>query len=277
MTTELGEFLRSRRGALRPEAVGVVSYGARRVPGLRREELAQLAGVSTAYYTRLEQADHAETTSDQVIEALARALQLTADEANHLRRLARPSSARVAGSTHERARASVVALVRSMSGPAIVLDHSNDMHAWNRLGNLLLAHELPFAAPDDPATRPNFARRFFLGGAGPELFANAEEMADDVVGFLRYSSSLHPEDEQLRALVGELTQRSDDFARIWGEHPVGDCGYGTHHFAHPLVGRFDLDYEVMRPAESSLRVLMYRVDPGSPAADALELLTHACT
>jgi transcriptional regulator with XRE-family HTH domain len=276
MTTELGAFLRSRRAALHPEQVGVRSYGTRRVPGLRREELAQLAGVSVAYYTRLEQSDHAETASDQVIEALGRALQLNGDESAHLRRLARPSYGRVVGPAEERARASLVAIVEGMAAPAVVLDHSNDIHAWNRLGNLLMAHEVPFDAPHDPDRRPNFARRFFLGPGGTELYANAEEMADDVVGFLRYSSSLHPDDLQLSTLVGELTQRSDDFARIWAEHPVGDCGYGTHHYAHPLVGRFDLDYEVVRPAESSLRVLLYHAAPGGPAADALELLGHVC-
>lgn len=272
MATELGHFLRSRRAALSPESVGVSGYGTRRVPGLRREELAQLAGVSVAYYTRLEQSSDAERASDQVIEALIRAMRLDSDEALHLRRLARPSYARAVGVPAEQPRASILQLVASFPGPAILFDHANDIYAWNKLGHQLLAHELPFDAPEHDDIRPNFAQRFFLGCAGPELFEDSESMAREVVGFLRYSSSTCPDDTRLTGVIGELAQRSDAFARIWAEHPVRDLSHGQHLFAHPLIGRFTLDFDVLRPAGSSLRVLAYQAQPGTPAADALHLL-----
>ncbi|WBM79911.1 helix-turn-helix transcriptional regulator [Cryobacterium breve] len=270
MSTEFGDFLRSRRAALTPEAVGVNAYGARRVPGLRREEIAQLVGVSVAYYTRLEQAADAERASDQMIEALIRTMRLDPDEALHLRRLARPSYARAIGVPAERPRPSILRLIAALPGPAIVFDHANDIYAWNRLGHLLLAHDLPFDAAERDDIRPNFAQRFFLGCAGPELFEDSETMAREVVGFLRYSSSTCPDDKRLSGVIGELAQRSDAFARIWAEHPVHDLSYGQHLFAHPLVGRLTLDFDVLRPAESNLRVLTYQAQPGTPDADALQ-------
>lgn len=274
MATELGDFLRSRRAALTPAAVGVDAHGTRRVPGLRREELAQLAGVSVAYYTRLEQSADAERTSDQVIEALIRAMRLDPDETLHLRRLARPSYARAAGVPAERPRESILRLIAALPGPAIVFDHANDIYAWNRLGHQLLAHDLPFDAPERDELRPNFAQRFFLGCAGPELFEDSESMAREVVGFLRYSSSTCPDDKRLSGVIGELAQRSDAFARIWAEHPVRDLSFGRHLFAHPLIGRFALDFDVLRPAGSNLRVLAYQAQPGTPDADALQLLSQ---
>jgi transcriptional regulator with XRE-family HTH domain len=270
MTTELGEFLRSRRATISPDEVGLVSYGARRVPGLRREELAQLAGVSPTYYTRLEQSDH-HNASDAVIDALARALGLTPEEHAHLRRLARPA-ADPSRPAVERARPSARALVQAAPGPALILDHSNDVLVWNRLGHRLIAHDLPFDAPDTAEHRPNQARLFFLEPGGAELFADQDEMARAMVGFLRYSSGLFPDDAKLSCLVGELVQRSDWFARLWAEHPVFDCGYGVKRFRHPLVGSLDLSYEAMLLPETSQRMVLYHAEPGSAAADALALL-----
>jgi transcriptional regulator with XRE-family HTH domain len=274
MSTELGEFLRSRRAALSPEEAGIGGYGARRVPGLRREELAQLAGVSVAYYTRLEQSADAERASDQVIEALVRAMRLDHDEAVHLRRLARPSQARASGVPAERPRESILQLVAALPGPAIVFDHANDIYAWNHLGHQLIAHDLPFDAPQRDDVRPNFAQRLFLGCTGPELFEDSASMAREVVGFLRYSSSTCPDDKRLSGVIGELAQRSDAFARIWAEHPVRDLNFGQHLFAHPLVGRFTLDFDVLRPAGSNLRILAYQAASGTAAADALKLLAQ---
>lgn len=272
MTTELGEFLRSRRAAISPEDAGLVSYGARRVPGLRREELAQLAGVSPTYYTRLEQSDH-HNASDSVIDALARALRLSAGEHAHLRRLARPladPSRRPA----EQARPSARALIEAYPGPAVIVDHSNDILAWNRPGHLLMAHHLPYDAVDRSERRPNQARLLFLEPGGADLYADPDEMARALVGFLRYSSGLFPDDAKLSCLVGELAQRSDWFASIWAEHPVFDCGYGVKRFAHPLVGRLDLSYEAMLLPETSQRMVLYHAEPGSGSADALELLAR---
>lgn len=272
MTTELGEFLRSRRAAISPEEAGLVSYGARRVPGLRREELAQLAGVSPTYYTRLEQSDH-HNASDSVIDALARALRLSSEEHAHLRRLARPV-ADPSRQPVEQARPSARAVVEAFPGPALIVDHSNDILAWNRLGHLLMAHDLPYAAPDRSERRPNQARLFFLEG-GADLYADPDEMARAMVGFLRYSSGLFPDDAKLSHLVGELAQRSDWFAGIWAEHPIYDCGYGVKRFDHPLVGRLDLSYEAMLLPDTSQRMVLYRAEPGSASADALELLARS--
>lgn len=271
MTTDLGEFLRTRRAAISPEDAGLVSYGARRVPGLRREELAQLAGVSPTYYTRLEQSDH-HNASDGVIDALARALRLSAEEHAHLRRLARP----VADPSRrpvEQARPSARALIEAYPGPGLIVDHTNDILAWNRLGHLLMAHRLPYAAPDRSERRPNQSRLFFLDG-GAELYADPDEMAHAIVGFLRYSSGLFPDDEKLSRLVGELAQRSDWFASIWAEHPVFDCGYGVKRFDHPVVGRLDLFYEAMLLPDTSQRMVLYHAEPGTGSADALELLAR---
>jgi transcriptional regulator with XRE-family HTH domain len=269
VVTELGEFLRSRRAALSPEQIGLVSYGARRVPGLRREELAQLAGVSPTYYTRLEQSVH-HNASDAVLDALARALRLSDGERDHLRRLARPAT-RAAAPGCERPRPTALTVLRTVPSPALIIDHTNDVAAWNDLGHRLLGHTLPYDQPDS-GTPPNLARMLFLEAGGRDLYVDPDEAMRTMVGFLRYSSGLHPDDPRLSRLVGELAQRSDAFAEVWAEHPVEDCGFGVKRFRHPLVGRLDLTYEVMRLPESSLRMVVYTAEPGSAAADGLALL-----
>jgi transcriptional regulator with XRE-family HTH domain len=272
MTTELGEFLRSRRAVISPEDAGLVSYGARRVPGLRREELAMLAGVSPAYYTRLEQADH-HNASAAVIDALARALRLSAEEHVHLRRLARPIETVSASGRDEEPRQNAVAMLMDYPGPGLIMDHANYVLAWNDLGHRLYGHDLDFDAPyAGRPRRPNLVRRFFLEPAGPELFVDPDGTALQMVGFLRYSSGLHPDDHILSCLVGELVQRSDLFAELWAEHPVMDCGFGIKRMRHPAVGRIDLAYEAMVLPETSQRIVLYRAEPGSPSADALERL-----
>jgi len=273
MATELGEFLRTRRAAVSPEDVGLVSYGARRVPGLRREELAHLAGVSPTYYTRLEQAGH-HNVSDSVLDALARVLTLTDAEHEHLCRLARPEPKPARRRRAERPRPAALGLVRNASGPALLMDHRNDVLAWNSLGHRLVGLGHPFDTPDDARGRPNLARTFFLAPQGRDLYAEPEQMARQMVGFLRYSSGLHPDDPELSCLVGELVQRSDEFATLWAKHPILDCGHGVKKFQHPLVGRLDLSYEAMSLPESSHRMVLYHADPDTPAADALALLAR---
>jgi len=269
--TELGEFLRSRRAALRPDEVGLVSYGARRVPGLRREELAQLAGVSPTYYTRLEQSDQ-HNASDSVIDALARALRLTPDEHAHLRRLARPRPWEAPWLCPEVPRSSAVALMRAATGPAFIVDHGNDVLAWNPLAHRLIGSGQPFEQPEEVEERPNLVRMFFLDDAHRDLFVDDADVAFSLVGFLRYSSGIHPDDHRLSCLVGELVQRSDAFAELWAEHPVADCGYGIKRFRHPEVGRLDVSYESMPLPDTNHRMVMYQAEPGSPSADALALL-----
>ncbi|WGL53379.1 helix-turn-helix transcriptional regulator [Nocardioides sp. BP30] len=272
MVTELGEFLRSRRAAISPEQAGLVSYGARRVPGLRREELAQLAGVSPTYYTRLEQSDQHQA-SDAVLDALARALRLSDGEREHLHRLARPAG-RVSTPRCARPRPSALMVMHTMPSPALILDHTNDVVAWNRLGHLLLGHTVPYELPATEE-RPNLARMLFLEPGGTALYADPDEAMRTMIGFLRYSSGLYPDDQRLSRLVGELAQRSDAFAQVWAEHPVADCGFGVKRFRHPLVGRLELTYEVMRLPESSLRMVVYTAEPGSATHDGLELLARS--
>lgn len=272
ITARFGSFLRSRRSALSPSVAGVQSYGPRRVPGLRREELARLAGVSVAYYTRLEQSESAESVSEQVIDALARALRLSAEEHAHLQRLARPSLTRNVDRAADGARATAIALVKNAPGPAVILDHRNDVLAWNPLGHLLLAHDLKYERPEQPGPRINMSRRFFLQPGAKSLYADPAAMERSMVGFLQYSSSLHSGDAQLSALVGELVQRSEDFACLWAQYPVTDCGFGVEKFNHPLVGRIELHYEALRLPGVDQRIMMYQADSDSPSSDALALL-----
>ncbi|WP_029136484.1 helix-turn-helix transcriptional regulator [Nakamurella lactea] len=274
-TTELGEFLRTRRAAISPEDVGLVSYGARRVPGLRREEIAQLAGVSLTYYTRLEQsANH--NASDGVIEALGKALALSSDELDYLRRLAKPVRRRQRKlAAPEQPRAGTISLIVSMNNPAVVIDHCNNVLAWNAVGHKLLGSPHAFDQPADLDDRPNLAVDFFLDPHGRELYVDADQIAHDMTAFLRFSSARHPDDCRLTALIGELSQHSDEFATLWAQHLVQDCGFGVKRFRHPFVGRMDLTYEVMELAESSQRMAIYHAEPGSASADALELLAHS--
>lgn len=274
-TTELGDFLRNRRARIQPEDVGLRSYGARRVPGLRREELAHLAGVSPTYYTRLEQsASH--NASDGVIDALARALELTDDEHEHLRRLARPQVRKQATRRPrpEVPRASIRALVAALPQPAVVLDPSNEVLAWNPIGHRLLGYWLPFDQPEQLRDRPNIARMFFLDSESRELYVDWCQVARDMTAFLRYSSGQHPDDPRLTALVGELAQKSSEFSALWSRHLVRDCGHGVKRLHHPIVGRLDLDCEVMTLADSPNRLAIYNAPEGSPAADALALLAR---
>ncbi|AKU18609.1 helix-turn-helix transcriptional regulator [Luteipulveratus mongoliensis] len=275
MTTELGEFLKIRRAAISPEEAGLVSYGARRVPGLRREEIAQLAGVSPTYYTRLEQsASH--NASDGVIDSLARALSLNPQEHEHLRRLAHPEPGRVPRRPKPTvARPETVAMIMSMSNPAVILDHCNDVLAWNPLGHKLVGLQTSFEHPQQKHCRPNLIKMFFLEPDGHDLYVDAAQIAKDMVAFLRFSSSNNPDDPNMTALVGELCQKSDEFAKLWAKHLVQDCGFGVKRFQHPLVGRIDVAYEVLSMSDSTHRVGIYHAEPGTPAADALELLARS--
>ncbi|MEU7107341.1 helix-turn-helix domain-containing protein [Streptomyces stramineus] len=276
-TGELGEFLRTRRARLQPEDVGLVAYGARRrVPGLRREELAQLAGVSVAYYTRLEQGQSG-NASDGVLDALARALRLTPDEHAHLRNLARPGrAARRPAARAQSAGPGVRQLVAALGVPAAVLDLRYDVLAWNPLGHALLAGHLDAAAPGRPDGRPNTQRLLFLDGHARELYPRWEEEARRAVSALRLAAGEHPEDRRLAELIGELTMRSEEFAALWSRHPVRACTSGTKEFHHPLVGSMTLEFEMMRlPDTGGQGLLAFSAEPGSPSEAALSLLAAA--
>ncbi|GAA1917992.1 helix-turn-helix transcriptional regulator [Streptantibioticus ferralitis] len=271
---ELGEFLRSRRAGLRPQDVGLVPFGSRRrVPGLLREELAQLAGVSAAYYTRLEQGQSG-NASDGVLDAIARALRLGEDETAHLRNLARPRPARsrrAPGTQH--ARAGTRQLITAMRGvPAVVLDIRFDVLAWNPLGHALLAGHLDLAAPDRPADRPNLQRLLFLDPHTRELYPRREQETRRAVSSLRLIAGGAPDDRRLAELIGELTMKSPEFAALWSRHPVRNCAFGTKEFHHPLVGEVELAFEMLSLPDSAQRLMTYSAAPGSAAEAALRLL-----
>ena len=273
-TGALGDFLRNRRARLTPEDVGIRAYGARRVPGLRREELAQLAGVSATYYTRLEQGQSA-NASESVIDAIATALQLGEDEHAHLHNLARPVKAeRKRPARPDLARPAMVQLVTAMQEvPALVLGRRTEILAWNPLAHALLAGHYDIRAPSKPADRPNLTRMLFLDPHTRELYTDWEEEAARAVASLRLVAGRFADDVNLVELVGELSLRSNEFATLWAKHPVHNCMSGTKLFHHPTVGDLELEFQVLHiPDTSGQRVMTYTAVPDTPAQAALQLL-----
>ncbi|MFF4159873.1 helix-turn-helix domain-containing protein [Streptomyces sp. NPDC001678] len=267
--TELSEFLRSRRARLRPEDVGLTPYGGRRrVPGLRREELAQLAGVSVAYYTRLEQG-HGQNVSAAVLEAIADALRLSKTERDHLGHLVRPARSRPRTARPQRVRPTVQHLLDTMEGvPAYVLGRRTDVIAWNRLACALLGD-----FPAVPPQQRNMIRQLFLDPAARELYVEWEAKAADLVACLRLEAGRHPDDPKLTSLVGELSVKSADFRRLWAAHNVRDKGHGVKPLLHPVVGELTLACETfVLPADQDQVLVTYHAEPGSPSAESLRLL-----
>lgn len=271
---ELGEFLRSRRAAVTPEQLGIApSYGdRRRVPGLRREELAELAGVSTTYYTRLEQGENHQV-SDAVLDAIARVLKLSPDERAHLHRLARALPP-VRGAGHEdQVRAPVRDLVAGSRGAAVLVGRRTDILAGNPLGYALWG-----LTPEEIATigtpqAPNQARRVFLDPAARALFADWERQAEDLVAYLRMATAERPDDLALHQLVSDLATGSDDFARLWRDHPVRDCLHTVRRYRHPVVGELELNEEILRlPDDPGQRLIISAAEAGTPSAERLALL-----
>lgn len=263
---ELSEFLRSRRDRLRPADVGLAERGQRRVPGLRREEIAALAGVSTDYYVRLEQGRDI-TASEDVLDALARALQLDDAERAHLHHLAKPRRIRRSAPRPQRVRPGVRLLLDSLPTPAFVLGRRLDVLATNRMARALL---VDFDAL--PATERNHARWVFLDAAARDLYADWETVARDNVAVLRMEAGGRPGDAELSALVGELSVKSPEFARWWADHDVLVRGHGIKGFRHPIVGEIDVRYEAVRLADEDQTLFIYSVEPGSTSEQALALL-----
>jgi transcriptional regulator with XRE-family HTH domain len=273
---EFGEFLRARRAGLSPEACGIRDDSPRRVSGLRREELAQLAGISVNYYTRLEQGE-GHQASDSVLEAIAHALDLTPDERVHLFRLARPAQVVRRGTdtdTDERARPPVRALVEAVVGQAaIVVGHRADILGGNRLGYALLGLQPP--GPDDvrPDPMPNMAWMTFLDPTMRNLFVDWERQARDMASYLRFAASEQPDDQRLNELIGVLTVKSPDFSRIWSAHPVSGCTKSVREYHHPLVGPLTLNEEILRVSEDpGQRVIFSGAPSQSGSAERLQLL-----
>jgi transcriptional regulator with XRE-family HTH domain len=263
---ELSEFLRSRRERLRPVDVGLPDRGQRRVPGLRREEVATLAGVSTDYYVRLEQGRNI-TASADVLDALARALQLDDAERLHLHDLAKPQPFRRSAPPPQRVRPGVRLLLDSLDTPAFVLGRRMDILATNRMCRALLAD---FDAM--PAGERNHARWVFLDPRARELYGDWQTVARENVAILRMDAGRHPDDERLAALIGELSVKSPEFARWWADHDVLVRGHGTKRYQHPIVGDVEIRYEALQLADEDQTLFIYNTEPGSASAQALSLL-----
>ncbi|WP_141206702.1 helix-turn-helix domain-containing protein [Streptomyces griseorubiginosus] len=266
---ELSEFLRTRRARLKPEDVGLPESGRhRRVPGLRREELAQLAGVSVAYYTRLEQGN-GRNVSAEVLNAIARALRLSDAEQAHLTHLAKPKQhKKKAGARTEQVRGPLRQLLDSIEVPAYVSGRRSDILAWNRMAAAVFGDwsELPVA-------ERNWARLVFLKPEYRDLFVEWDQKAYDMVSHLRMDAGCHPDDPLLSTLVGELSLKSEEFRRLWATHDVKEKSYGVKRLRHPLVGDLALHFESFRLSDGTDQALItYHAEPGSPSAEALRLL-----
>jgi transcriptional regulator with XRE-family HTH domain len=273
---QLGEFLQTRRSRLRPEDVGLIAHGdRRRVPGLRREELAQLAGVSSSYYARLEQG-YSLNASAAVLDAIAGALGLDEAERRHLHNLAgarRPSPRR---SAPERLAPAVRQLVAALTDvPVVVLGRRSDVLAWNRTGHALYAGHLDPGEPD-PRARANMAKLVFTDEHTRELYADWPAKARDVVGNLRLAAGQHPGDPLLASLIGELSMRSTEFATLWSDHRVRACDVGVYAMHHPVVGAMTVTQQTLH-TEQGQRVVVATAEPGSASAHALLLLARGAT
>jgi hypothetical protein len=266
---DIAEFLTSRRARVTPEQVGLPAFGPRRVKGLRREEVASLAGVSVEYYKRLERGNAA-GVSDSVLEALAGALRLDDAERAHLFDLARainPVAPRRRRPAPPRIRPVVQQILDGMTAPAVVFDARHDYLGGNRLGRALFAPV--FESREQP---PNSLRFTFLDPAAREFFVDWERVARGLVAHLRSLAGRHPYDNALAALVGELSTRSPEFGTMWAAHNVRYHRSGSKRLHHPVVGELEVSYESMDLPADGLALAAYAAEPGSRSHEALDLL-----
>ncbi|MFJ4782340.1 helix-turn-helix transcriptional regulator [Streptomyces sp. NPDC088794] len=269
---DLGDFLRARRAAIDPQRLGIHDATPRRVPGLRREELAALAGVSVDYYTRLEQGRPI-TPSDSVLDALANALQLDPAERSYLHTVARrPAGGRRRTSRSvQKVRPGVHALLARLGDtPAFVLGRRTDILASNRMARALLAD---FDAM--PVRERNAVRWVMLDEAARSLFADDwEKVATIFVGTLRMDAARHPDDTRTAELVGELSIKSDRFLRWWAGQKVVEPSHDTKVLRHPIVGRLTLHTEALTfPGDPDQTLFTFLADPGSPSDEAMTVLS----
>jgi hypothetical protein len=271
-SSEIREFLVSRRARITPQQAGLLAYGRnRRVQGLRREEVAMVAGVSVDYYTRLERGNLA-GASESVLDALARALHLDEAERAHLFDLARAANAsaparRRTGGT--RIRPGVQRVLDAMTGaPAWIRNGRGDILAANALGRALYAPVL-----DDPARPASTARFTFLSPRARQFYRDWDRTARDMVAVLRAAAGRDPYDKALSDLIGELSTRSEEFRTMWAAHDVLFHRTGRKNLHHPVAGDLDLTYEAFElPSEPGLTLIVYTAEPDTPTAEALGFL-----
>ncbi|WP_280266356.1 helix-turn-helix transcriptional regulator [Nocardia wallacei] len=270
---ELKEFLRTRRARLNVEDMQIGGTGGvRRVPGLRREEVAQLAGVSVDYYSRLEQGRNL-NVSDEVLDAVARALRLDEVERSYLFQIARANPRRARRRTParvQRVRPGVRRILETLDDvtPAFVFGRRMDILATNRLARALMT-DFEALPPRDR----NMLRYTFLDESARELYVDWEEVARDNVAVLRLDAGRHPDDPLLTELVGELAVKSPEFRRWWADHNVRERSHGTKRYHHPLVGDLTIDYEsVSLPGDPDQTLCIYTAEAGSASETALRLL-----
>lgn len=271
--SQMRDFLTTRRAALTPEKAGLPAHGAghRRVPGLRREEVALLAGVSVEYYTRLERGN-ARGASDQVLDALARALQLTGAERTHLFDLARAMNSAPAAAIHTphpRLRPGIQQILDAMTQAAVyVHDPRLDILASNTLGRAVFSPL--FESPTGP---PNLARYVFLDPDAPDFYPDWNTIATDYAALLRAEAGRNPHDKPLCELIGELTTRSENFRTHWATHQVRFHHAGVKHLHHPAAGDLTLNYEALALThDPGLRINAFTTEPGTPTHEALNHL-----
>ena len=260
----IGEYLRARRELLRPEDVGLRDLGRRRTPGLRREEVAMLAGVSADYYIRLEQGRD-QHPSPQVLDALARALQLDEDATAYLHRLAQPPPRRRRSTRPEQVPAAIEQLIMSWpTTPAYVFGRYLDVLAANPLATALA----PWFTVGE-----NLLKGAFLDPRRRELRPDWERSLPGTVAALRANVGADIDDPRLTALVGELSLRSQEFRQLWARHDARPKGSGMPVMHHPQVGRLELSYTKLPIPDTDRQTLsIYHAAPGSPSERALALL-----
>jgi transcriptional regulator with XRE-family HTH domain len=267
---DIAEFLTSRRARVTPDQVGLPSYGPRRVKGLRREEVASLAGVSVEYYKRLERGQ-ASGVSDGVLEALASALRLDDAERAHLFDLARavsPLAPRRQRPRPQRLRPAIERMLDAIDAPALAYNGCHDYLGANRLFRALYAPV--FESHEQP---PNGLRFTFLDPAAREFYVDWERVARDLVASLRSEAGRNPRDQSISHLVGELATRSPEFAGWWAAHNVRYHRTGTKHLRHPLVGELELEYEALNvAADDGVTISVFSAEPGSRSGEQLALL-----
>jgi transcriptional regulator with XRE-family HTH domain len=271
--TEVRDFLISRRARITPEQAGLPLYGTnRRVAGLRREEVALLAGVSTDYYTKLERGNLT-GVSESVLEAMAGALQLDEAERTHLFDLARAAntgaSARQRRTTpRQHLRPGVQRILDSIGAPAYVRNNRLDILGVNQLGRALLADLYA-----DDTSRPNLARYMFLDPRSRDFYVEWAAVAKDVVAALRIEGGRNPYDRGLTDLIGELSTRSDEFRTWWASHNVRLHRTSTKQMHHPVAGELELTGEALvLPGVAGLTLITYTVEPATSSAQALQFL-----